>query len=85
MTMAELQFRLLRPRDALGYADRAIDVADAVPDMYTESMALQVRGWVHYALGNPDAAMADYEAARQCAVRGGCSRRSAWAELTGPR
>ena len=81
LTMANRQQRQGHLRDALAYADRAVDVADAVPVMFAESVALQIRGWIHRALGSPDAAMADYRAARRCAVRGGATREAIFTEL----
>lgn len=83
MMMAMTHWRLGRLNDALTYADRAIEAAAAVPAPVTESGARQVRGWVNYGLGRCDAAMADYEAARRCAVRGDGGAEALWAELHG--
>ncbi len=80
MMLAVIHWRLGCLHDALGFVDRAIEAADAVPAPVTESGALQIRGWVNYGLGRTDAAMADYEAARRCAVRGDGGAEALWVE-----
>ena len=81
MIMAHCHLRVGRLRPALTYVERAIEVAAAAPVPVTESAALQHRGWIQHGLGRSDAAMVDFAAAKQCAVRGGSVIEAIWSEL----
>jgi DNA-binding CsgD family transcriptional regulator/tetratricopeptide (TPR) repeat protein len=79
--MAGWHMRVQRNAGAIAYADRAIEVAAAVPVPVVESVSRQHRGWAHYFNGRIEQALADFDAAARAAARGGNAAETAYSEL----
>jgi DNA-binding CsgD family transcriptional regulator/tetratricopeptide (TPR) repeat protein len=79
--MSRLHWRQEQIAEAFRYAERAIEVATAVPVPAVEAVARQSRGWSHWNLGRIDEALADFEAAAKAAARGGSVAETLWSEV----